>query len=89
MAIETTEYKNLVNELISLIEKTKTQVASSVNSSLTILFWHVGNRILTHNLQNKRAEYGKQIVVTVSRELVGEFGKSYEEKNIMIHVYQN
>jgi len=39
--------KNLLNELVSLIEKTKTQVISSVNSSLTLLFCHVGNRILT------------------------------------------
>ena len=82
MSIEKSENKNLLNELVSLIEKTKTQVISSVNSSLTLLFWHVGNRILTHNLQNKRAEYGKQNVVTVSRELVEKFGKNYEEKNL-------
>jgi predicted nuclease of restriction endonuclease-like (RecB) superfamily len=82
MSIEKTEYKNLLNELVTLIEKTKTQVISNINSSVSILFWHVGNRILTHNLQNKRAEYGKQIVVTVSRELVGKFGKNYEEKNL-------
>ena len=53
-----------------------------VNSSLTILFWHIGNRILTHDLAHKRAEYGKQIVVTVSRQLVLKFGKNYEEKNL-------
>lgn len=47
-----------------------------------MLFWHVGNRILTHNLQNKRAEYGKKNVVTVSRELVEKFGNNYEEKNL-------
>ena len=82
MSIEKSENKNLLNELVSLIEKTKTQVISSVNSSLTLLFWHVGNRILTHNLQNKRAEYGKQNVVTVSRDLVEKFGKNYEEKNL-------
>ena len=70
MSIEKSKNKNLLNELVSLIEETKTQVISSVNSSLTLLFWHVGNRILTNNLQNKRAEYGKQNVVTVSRELV-------------------
>ncbi len=82
MSIEKIEYQDLLNELVVLIEKTKTQVTSHVNSSLTVLFWHVGNRILSHNLQNKRAEYGKQIVVTVSRELVEKFGRNYEEKNL-------
>jgi len=75
MSIEKVEYQDLLNELVALIEKTKTQVISHVNSSLTILFWHVGKRVLSHNLQNKRAEYGQQIVVTVSRELVEKFGK--------------
>ena len=70
MSVEKIEYQDLLNELVVLIEKTKSQVISYVNSSLTVLFWHVGNRILTDNLQNKRAGYGKQIVVTVSRELV-------------------
>lgn len=41
-----------------------------------------GNRILTHKLQNKRAEYGKQVVVMASRELVEKFGRNYEEKNL-------
>ncbi|MEA3496911.1 MAG: PDDEXK nuclease domain-containing protein [Bacteroidota bacterium] len=82
MSLNKIEYQNLLNDLVALIEKTKTQVVSYANSSLTVLFWHIGKRILTHNLQNKRAEYGKQIVVTVSRELVKNFGKNYEEKNL-------
>ncbi len=65
MSIEKIKYQNLLNELIAIIEKTKIQVVSQANSSLTVMFWQVGKRILTHNLQNKRAEYGKQIVVTV------------------------
>ena len=38
MSIEKSKNKNLLNELVSLIEETKTQVISSVNSSLTLLF---------------------------------------------------
>ncbi|MDD4374696.1 MAG: DUF1016 N-terminal domain-containing protein [Bacteroidales bacterium] len=82
MTKEKSEDRYLLNELVTLIENTKTQIISTVNSSLTLLFWHVGNRILTYNLKNRRAEYGKQTVVTVSRELVERFGKNYEEKNL-------
>ena len=76
------EYQELLNELVAIIEKTKRQYISHANTSLTVMFWHVGKRVLTHNLQNKRADYGKQIVVTVSRELVVKFGRNYEEKNL-------
>jgi len=53
MSIEKVKYQNLLNELIAIIEKTKTQVISQANSSLTLMFWQVGKRILTDNLQNK------------------------------------
>ena len=82
MTIEKTEYQDLLNELIALIENARRQVVSHANSTLTVLFWHVGKQILNHNLKNKRGEYGKQIVVTVSRQLVEKFGKNYEEKNL-------
>ena len=82
MPLERIEHKDLLTELIELIEKTKFQVVSHANSSLTILFWHIGKRILTVDLQNERAEYGKQIVVSLSRELAKRFGKNYEEKNL-------
>ena len=82
MSIEKIEYQDLLNELIAIIEKTKKQVVSYANSSVTVIFWNIGNRILSHKLQYKRAEYGKQIVVTLSRGLVSKFGRNYEEKNL-------
>ena len=82
MNLEKSEYQHLVDDLILLIEESKQNVISYVNSSLTILFWHIGKRILNHTLQNQRAQYGKQIVITVSRQLVERFGNNYEEKNL-------
>jgi len=82
MSIKKNEYQDLLTEVIALIEKTKFQVVSYANSSLTILFLNIGKRILSQDLQNERGEYGKQIVVTLSRELVKRFGNNYEEKNL-------
>ncbi len=61
--------KNLISDIIALIEKSKQYVVSTVNSSLTILFWQIGYKILTFELKSERAEYGKQIVATLSRQL--------------------
>ena len=69
MSIKRTEHKDLLNQLIVLIENAKRQVVSHANSTLTVLFWHIGNQIINHKLKNKRGEYGKQIVVTLSRHL--------------------
>jgi len=59
----------LFNEISTLIEQSQAQVVSQVNSALTMLFWQVGRRINEFVLEYKRAEYGKQIVVTLSRHL--------------------
>ena len=82
MYLQKSEYQDLLSELILLVEKTKSNIITYANSSVTVLFWHIGNRILTQTLENKRADYGKQIVVTLSRELTSKFGQTYEEKNL-------
>ena len=74
--------KQLFNDIKNLIEESKNFIAASVNSSMTILFWKIGNRINKDILVNKRAEYGKQIVVTLSRQLITEYGNSFEAKNL-------
>jgi predicted nuclease of restriction endonuclease-like (RecB) superfamily len=74
--------KLLFQELSLLIDQGKQQVISAVNNTLTVLFWHIGEKINTHILRHKRAEYGEQIVVTLSRQLVAEYGNSFEEKNL-------
>ena len=73
---------SLLFELSQLIEASKRDVVAVVNSSLSLLFWHIGGRINAHILHNKRADYGKQIVVTVSRQLVQAHGNNFEEKNL-------
>ncbi len=82
MDIEETNLRKILNDIISIIKKTKNLVAIQANSSLTVMFWHIGKRIQTEILQDKRAQYGKQIVVTLSRELSEKFGNNFEEKNL-------
>ncbi len=72
----------LVSELAVLIEESKSQIAKVANSSLTLLFWHIGKRINDEILKNERAEYGKQILSAVSVQLENRYGRSFTEKNV-------
>ena len=67
-SVEHTE-QTLFTELSQLIEQSQQQVVSQANSTLTMLFWHIGNRINKEILQNKRADYGKLTPWFVSHEL--------------------
>jgi len=72
----------LVDELRSLIQETRTKVARSVNLALVQLYWQIGTQIRTEVLKSKRADYGKQICVTMSHKLVAEFGNGFSRSNL-------
>ena len=72
----------LYTELSLLIEQCQRQLVLQANSDLTMLFWKIGKRINEFILQHNRAEYGKQIVVTLSRQLTEKYGRNFEEKNL-------
>ena len=75
--------QSLIRDLREIIENARCHVAATANYELTMMYWHIGERINREVLSNQRAEYGKQIVVTLSRQLQNDFDvKGFDEKNI-------
>ena len=74
---------NLIVDIKSLIEQSKQQIAVAVNSTMSILYWQIGKRIVKE-LQNKdRSEiYGKELVANLCKNLSKEYGNTFSEKNI-------
>ncbi len=73
----------LVDDLRQIINQTRSRVAVNVNAELTLMYWHIGERINREVLGNERAEYGKRIVATVSQQLQTEYGdKGFEKSSI-------
>ena len=73
---------DLLGEIRRMIEDVRAGVATAVNAGVTMLYWRIGNRVGGEILKGKRAAYGKQIVATLSRQLVEEYGEGYAEKNL-------
>ena len=67
----------LVTDLRELILSVRQTVARGVNAALVMLYWKIGQRIRTELLRDKRAEYGEEIVATVSQQLTAEFGNGF------------
>ena len=81
-AITPSSADDLLRDVRALIEQGRSQAAAAVNSALTLTYWHVGKRINEELLQGQRAEYGKQVVVSLADELVARYGKSFETRNL-------
>lgn len=75
--------QSLISDLRQIVEQCRNRVAMNVNSELTMMYWHIGERINRDVLGSHRAEYGKQIVSTVSAQLQEEFNsKGFAKRNI-------
>ena len=72
----------LFQDIAQLIEQSKKQVAQTINSAISLLYWKIGKRIVEEVLQNDRAEYGKKIIPNLSKQLENQYGKSFSEKNL-------
>lgn len=77
-----TENTDLLSDISLLIEQSKRHIATQANSALTLLFWQIGKRINDEILQNKQADYGKQILSTLSTKLKSQYGHNFEERNL-------
>lgn len=72
----------LLQDLRRMIEEARQGVASTINTALTMLYWHVGNRINQEIIKGERAGYGKEILATLSQELVNEYGKGFSYSSL-------
>ena len=73
----------IISDIRNLIEQSRHQVAVAVNTGMTLMYWHIGERINRGILGGERAAYGKQIVATVSQKLTEEYGGSqFSVKNL-------
>lgn len=73
----------LLDDIRQIINQARNRVAVNVNSELTLMYWHIGERINREMLDDQRAKYGKQIVSAVSTQLQLEYGeKGFEIRSI-------
>lgn len=72
----------LLGEIRGLIEAAREQTARAVNSTLVVMYWQIGRRIREDVLQNERAEYGKEILATLSQKLTAEYGRGFGRRNL-------
>jgi predicted nuclease of restriction endonuclease-like (RecB) superfamily len=80
---DATQIAPIVQEIKILLDTAHSNVARQVNSELLNTYWNIG-RIICEYEQSipDRADYGKQTLKELSRELTREFGKGFSVSNI-------
>ena len=71
-------YSSLLQQIRQLVEQARHDVARSINTELLLTYWNVGRLIVEYEQAgNIRAEYGKQLLVDLSKSLTNDIGKGF------------
>jgi hypothetical protein len=73
----------ILPEIRSLIEISRHHAAVTANLALVNLYWNIG-RIITQDIQKnkKRAGYGEQLLESLAKSLIQEYGRGYSVSNL-------
>ena len=75
--------KDVYEEIYQLLSRARQNIISNVNSTMTKTYFLIGKRIVEEEQNgNKRAEYGKNLIKTLSEKLTKEFGKGFSQRNL-------
>ena len=84
------ENKDIFKEISGLIERARRKVAAAINEEMVVLYWNIGKTIKEEIMKSDRAEYGKQILQSLSGELTQRYGRGFSVQNLwhMVKFYE-
>ena len=76
------EYDRLLQQIGETYEDGRRRAAQAVNSHLTQTYWQIGHNIIEFEQGGKRrAEYGKELLKSLSRDLKLRYGRGFSRSN--------
>jgi predicted nuclease of restriction endonuclease-like (RecB) superfamily len=74
--------KNIYTDVKAILEQARHNAVRSVNFSMVIAYWKIGERIVEEELSGKRAAYGEQLIRRLSQKLTKDYGKGFTVTNL-------
>lgn len=85
MRPEENKYNELLYQIGSALQTAKQNAIKAINIELIIANWKVGRYIVDFEQHGKqRAEYGKELLVTLSADLKVKFGKGFSRSSLQL-----
>ncbi|NWG26978.1 MAG: DUF1016 domain-containing protein, partial [Ignavibacteriaceae bacterium] len=77
------KYNLLISDISSLLESARRTSVRAVNAILTATYWEIGRRIVEYEQSgSEKAEYGKQLLQNLSKDLRKTFGRGFSVDNL-------
>ncbi len=73
----------LLERIVTILESARGRVVRAVNSEMVLAYWQIGREIVEHlQAGAKRAEYGEQLLDSLSQSLGARFGRGFSVTNL-------
>ena len=75
--------QQFIHDVREIVSKARQQAYSAINSAMVEAYWKMGKRIVEEEQQGQaRADYGKQLLKSLSKALTEEFGKGFSVNSL-------
>lgn len=76
---------DFIQEIKQIIKQARQKAYAAINSAMVEAYWQMGKRIVKQEQQGKnRADYGSQLLKSLSKELTAEFGKGFSVNSLYV-----
>ena len=77
------KYNNLIERISELVNKSRTELAKTINTKIVYTYWNIGKYIVEYEQKGKeRADYGSELMNTLSSKLSAKLGKGFSRSNL-------
>ena len=74
---------DFVREIKQIVTQARQKAYAAINSAMVDAYWQMGKRIVEEEQQGKdRADYGSQLLKSLSKELTAEFGRGFSANSL-------
>lgn len=81
--LENKNYVKLVVSIENIVADAKNKIATNINQVIVQTYWSIGRYIVEYEQGgNVKAEYGKQLLRQLSKDLTLRLGKGYSHSNL-------
>lgn len=72
-----------IQEIKQILNQARQKTYQAINSVMVEAYWNIGKQIVEEEQKGKeRADYGKELIKNLSKELTLEFGKGFSERTL-------
>ena len=79
------KYNNLLGRISGILAEARRKVVTQINRTQVLAYWEIGKEIVEFEQKSEiRAEYGQELIVKLSEDMMERFGKGFSKSNLFL-----